>query len=147
VPVRGKGRGLRCTTINHELGSQTGHAASLSTSTSPSQHAIESTQVDRNGDAHEPHIHPNTAIAAVYYVAAGAARACAIDLYDPRIAAEYFDPGIRLAAEGDRMRLHCAPGELLLFPGWVRHGVPRYDDGGIRVSMSWNLYFAVQANS
>ena len=98
-------------------------------------------------DAHEPHIHPNTAIAAVYYVAAGAARACAIDLYDPRIAAEYFDPGIRLAAEGDRMRLHCAPGELLLFPGWVRHGVPRYDDGGIRVSMSWNLYFAVQANS
>jgi hypothetical protein len=46
LPVRGKGRGLRCATIDQELGGQTCHAISLPTSTSTSQHTIESAQAD-----------------------------------------------------------------------------------------------------
>ncbi|WP_406631940.1 TIGR02466 family protein [Amycolatopsis sp. WGS_07] len=93
--------------------------------------------VYRNGDSHEAHFHPNTALTAIYYVTAPSV--CELDLFDPRANVEYFNPGIVLAGEGQRVRLRCAPGELVLFPGWLRHAVPPFADDAVRISMSWNL--------
>lgn len=96
--------------------------------------------VYRGGDHHAAHSHPNTAIAAIYYVASGGA--CELDLLDPRANVDYFDPGITFAAEGQIVRLSCLPGELVLIPGWMKHSVPEYGDGDVRVSIAWNLAYS-----
>lgn len=97
-----------------------------------------------DGDDHEPHIHPNTALTAIYYVSTGGAEYCSVDLDDPRSGVEYHDPGLSIADEGQKMRLNCRPGELVLFPAWVRHGVPKHTEAGRRISMSWNLVYVAK---
>jgi hypothetical protein len=98
--------------------------------------------VYRKGDRHEAHSHPNTALTAIYYVTAPGP--CELDLLDPRPNVDYFDPGISLAGDRHRVRLSCPPGELVLFPGWVRHAVPEFQDDSVRISASWNLNYAVE---
>ena len=98
----------------------------------------------RQGDRHEAHFHPNTAIAAIYYVAAPGT--CELDLIDPRSNIGYFDPGITFAGDDHNVRLHCRPGELLLFPGWLKHAVPEFTEDGLRISLSWNIGFAVHSH-
>ncbi|GHF76748.1 hypothetical protein GCM10018790_63550 [Kitasatospora xanthocidica] len=93
------------------------------------------------GDHHEAHFHPNTAIAAIYYVEVPGT--CDLDLIDPRANIDYFDPGITFAGEGRNFRLRCAPGELVLFPGWLKHAVPEFHDDSVRISMSWNLSYNI----
>ncbi|WP_328698575.1 TIGR02466 family protein [Streptomyces sp. NBC_00342] len=95
----------------------------------------------RPGDDHEAHFHPNTALAAIYYVTAP--KTCELDLLDPRPYVDYFDSGISLAGDRHRVRISCLPGELVVFPGWLRHAVPPYTDDGERISLSWNLNYAV----
>jgi len=97
--------------------------------------------VYRKNDHHEAHFHPNTALTAIYYVEAPGP--CELDLIDPRLNVDYFNPGIALAGEGHRVRLSCAPGELVLFPGWLKHSVPDFQDESVRMSISWNLNYAV----
>ncbi|MYT68296.1 MULTISPECIES: TIGR02466 family protein [unclassified Streptomyces] len=95
----------------------------------------------RAGDRHEAHFHPNTAWSAVYYLAAPGA--CDIEFLDPRPGVDYFDSGISLAGDSHRMRLSCTPGELLLFPGWLRHSVPEFQDESVRISIAWNLSYVL----
>jgi hypothetical protein len=101
--------------------------------------------VYRRGDRHPAHFHPNTAISAIYYV--HGSDLCELDLIDPRANIDYFDPGILFAGEGRNVRLRCAPGELVLFPGWLKHSVPEFDGDGLRISMSWNLAYTVNPRS
>lgn len=96
----------------------------------------------REGDSHDPHFHPNTALSAIYYVCSPAS--CDLDLVDPRTNIGHFDPGITLGGEGHNVRLHCRPGELVMFPGWLKHAVPRVTHSSPRISLSWNLGYAVQ---
>lgn len=96
----------------------------------------------RNGDLHEPHFHPNTAIAAIYYVAAPSV--CELDLVDPRPNISYFDPGITFASEDQQVRLRCWPGELVMFPGWLKHSVPPFTEDSVRISISWNLGYTTR---
>lgn len=98
--------------------------------------------VYRRGDRHPAHFHPNTAISAIYYV--HGPDLCELDLIDPRSNVDYFDPGLLFAGEGQNVRLRCAPGELVLFPGWLKHSVPEFEDDGLRISMSWNLGYAAR---
>jgi hypothetical protein len=93
------------------------------------------------GSQHPSHFHPNTALAAIYYVQSPGT--CDIDLLDPRPNLDYFDPGIQIADEGRNLRLRCKPGELLLFPGWLKHAVPEFGGDLPRISMSWNLAYQV----
>jgi hypothetical protein len=95
----------------------------------------------RQGDRHDAHFHPNTAIAAIYYVTAP--DTCELDLIDPRPNIGYFDPGITFGGEDHNVRLRCRPGELLLFPGWLKHAVPEFAEEGLRISLSWNIGFSV----
>lgn len=97
--------------------------------------------VYRRGDRHEAHFHPNTALSAIYYVTAP--DACELDLLDPRSNIGYYDPGITFAGEGHTIRLRCRPGELVLFPGWLKHAVPEFEDDSLRISLSWNVGFSV----
>ncbi|MBZ6114198.1 hypothetical protein KVH23_33585 [Streptomyces olivaceus] len=99
--------------------------------------------VYRSGDRHEPHFHPNTAWSAIYYVAAPGP--CELDLLDPRHFVDYFDAGISLAGEEQRVRLVCTPGDLVLIPGWLRHAVPTFRDEGVRISLSWNLNYMARS--
>jgi hypothetical protein len=94
----------------------------------------------RGGDQHSAHYHPNTAIAAIYYVAS--ASTCELDLLDPRVNVDLFDPGITFAGEGQIVRISSRPGELVLIPGWMKHAVPQYDDTDVRISIAWNLAYA-----
>ncbi|WP_405682611.1 MULTISPECIES: putative 2OG-Fe(II) oxygenase [unclassified Streptomyces] len=55
---------------------------------------------------------------------------------DPRANIDYFDPGLTFAGEGKNLRLRCEPGELIMFPGWLKHTVPFFADDGVRISMS-----------
>jgi hypothetical protein len=93
--------------------------------------------VYHRGDRHPLHFHPNTAISAIYYVASPGV--CVLEVADPRSNVEYYDPGISFANEGDTVRLGCHPGELLLLPGWLKHAVPEFLDGAVRIAISWNL--------
>lgn len=93
----------------------------------------------QKGDRHESHLHPNTALSAIYYVTAPTH--CELDLSDPRVGTDYFDPGITIANEGYPTRLRRYPGDLVIFPGWVQHAVPEVQDDGLRVSVSWNLLY------
>ncbi|WP_250032677.1 putative 2OG-Fe(II) oxygenase [Paractinoplanes maris] len=94
----------------------------------------------RGGDHHSAHNHPNTAIAAIYYVAS--ASTCELDLFDPRVNVDLFDPGITFASEGQIVRISSRPGELVLIPGWMKHAVPQYGDADVRISIAWNLAYA-----
>lgn len=98
----------------------------------------------RGGNHHAPHFHPNTAIAAVYYVAS--AGACDLELADPRANVEFFDPGISFANEGRTVRIGSGPGTLLLMPGWMKHSVPPYEGADVRISIAWNLAYAFSAD-
>ena len=93
--------------------------------------------VYRFGDHHNAHFHPNTAIAAIYYVASPGI--CELDLVDPRANVDYYDPGITFGHEGSSIRVTCLPGDLLLLPGWLKHTVPSFADEGVRISIAWNL--------
>lgn len=96
--------------------------------------------VYRNGDSHAAHYHPNTAIAAIYYVESPGL--CELDLLDPRPNIDFFDPGLHFADEGRTLRLHCEPGELILIPGWLKHAVPTFEGESLRISLSWNLAYS-----
>ncbi|GAA1309164.1 putative 2OG-Fe(II) oxygenase [Saccharothrix xinjiangensis] len=100
--------------------------------------------VYRRSDRHPAHFHPNTAISAIYYV--HGPDACELDLIDPRANVDYFDPGVLFAGEGQNVRLRCSPGELVLFPGWLKHSVPPFDGEGVRISLSWNLVYSTMAH-
>lgn len=95
--------------------------------------------VYHKGDHHEAHFHPNTALTAIYYVEAPGV--CELDLLDPRPNIDYYDSGLTLAGEGHRVRLRCKPGDLVLFPGWLKHSVPEFQEEAVRISLSWNLNY------
>lgn len=69
--------------------------------------------VYRSGDRHEAHFHPNTALSAVYYVAAPGL--CEIHFLDPRPNVDYFDAGISLAGDSHRTRVTCQPANWSFF--------------------------------
>ncbi|MGW4412423.1 putative 2OG-Fe(II) oxygenase [Nonomuraea sp. NPDC004702] len=89
------------------------------------------------GDYHPAHLHPNTAVTAIYYVKAP--DWCELHLMDPRPNIDYFDAGISLAGEDRNIRLRCRPGDLVLIPGWLKHAVPAFEETSPRISISWNL--------
>ena len=88
--------------------------------------------VYEDGDQHPPHNHPNTAITAIYYVQGS--ETCELELPDPRPGIDYYDPGLTFGGASKNVHLHCSPGELVLFPGWLWHGVPPFHGDRNRIS-------------
>jgi hypothetical protein len=81
------------------------------------------------GAINNSHAHPGVLWAAVYYVAAEAGSGGELFLEDPRFPVPQLTfPGFRaIGADGQPQepihKIAPAPGDLVLFPGWMRHGV------------------------
>ena len=81
---------------------------------------------------HTPHVHDNSAVSGVFYVSVPDGSG-AITFDDPR--------GLRPPFSRNRLEHSPTPGEMLLFPPWLVHGVESScaAKGSARVSLSFNL--------
>jgi len=99
------------------------------------------------GGLNMSHAHPGVLWAAVYYVDAGDADAGGeLFLEDPRFPVPLMTfPGFRmLGGDGQPQPVEhkrtVATGDLVLFPGFLRHGVSPYRGSRDRISVAMNLY-------
>jgi len=103
--------------------------------------------VNRLGDHHAPHTHPKSYLSGTYYVrlppsAAGTddplARPACISFYDPRNGASMISVGTEPDARSSHTVLPV-PGNLLLWPSPVQHGVHPNLTDELRITISFNL--------
>jgi uncharacterized protein (TIGR02466 family) len=102
------------------------------------------------GAVNMSHAHPGVLWAAVYYVATGGGPGEEVggELYleDPRFPVPQMTfPGFRaLGADGQPQgvehRIAPSRGDLVLFPGWMRHGVRPHAGKADRISIAMNIY-------
>lgn len=100
------------------------------------------------------HAHPGVLWAAVYYIDMGVAPAASdgggeaggeLFFEDPRFPVPFMRlPGFRLIGiDGQpqpiERRLPTEPGDLVLFPAWLRHGVRPHLGTGDRISIAMNI--------
>ncbi len=105
--------------------------------------------VNPPGASNEAHCHTGSFWSGVYYLDPGVAAeddaGGELVLEDPRFPMAYMTvPDLYLKdAAGSPMtsqtRIRPAPGLLVLFPSWLRHGVRPHDGPGERVSIALNL--------
>ncbi|MDB9323318.1 putative 2OG-Fe(II) oxygenase [Nodularia spumigena CS-591/04] len=96
----------------------------------------------RAGDYHQYHSHPMSAFAGAYCVEAPSAEAPqgAIDFIDPRPNMNYYLPHMPLFAN-DTKSVILKPGELVIFPAWLKHFVNPFKTEGVRITISINFDF------
>lgn len=96
--------------------------------------------VNAPGLSHSAHSHPNNHLSGVYYLATGEG-SDAITFLDPRPQALAILPRFTKPTPENRSDIPIATpvGRLLLFPGWLVHGVPINGSSRERVSVSFNL--------
>lgn len=97
--------------------------------------------VNRDGDFNRIHNHAENHWSGVYYVDLGKTRPGirhngAIEFLDPRPAAGAAPlPGFNL---GTPLTVTPKPGEFILFPSWLQHGVLPFRGEGERISIAFN---------
>ena len=107
--------------------------------------------VSPTGALNMSHAHPGgVAWAAVYYVdmgmADGEAGGGSFYIEDPRFPVPQMTfPGMRVvgldgAPQETQRRFRTRPGDLILFPAWLRHGVDPHQGSRERISIAMNLY-------
>jgi uncharacterized protein (TIGR02466 family) len=96
--------------------------------------------VNMPGFAHNAHNHPNNLFSGVYYLATDKG-ADVITFLDPRPQVLQVLPRFETATTDNMtdITLPTPVGRLLLFPGWLVHGVPTNRSNRERVSISFNL--------
>jgi uncharacterized protein (TIGR02466 family) len=97
--------------------------------------------VARAGSYAKPHVHPNSNLSAVYYVAAGdapeASPSGVIEFLDPRGRPNMFVTEGTLSL--DAYRVTPQSGLLLMFPSWLYHYVHPYQGTTPRICVAFNL--------
>lgn len=90
----------------------------------------------------------NAYLAGVYFVH-GAPSACVLELEDPRTQTGVLSPPRHSEEVPDAplARIAAAPGELLLFPAWLRHRLPGNDADVPRVVVTAALLFGEYAET
>lgn len=94
------------------------------------------------GSSHHKHTHPNNYLSCVYYVATG--EGCnTINFYDPREQIGLIRPEVleRTIDNAEDISLQVEPGDLVVFPHWLRHNVSPNTGEIERVSIAYNLMF------
>lgn len=104
------------------------------------------------GSSNQFHIHPGAFWSVVYYVddgyggSADSSLGGEIEIEDPRInLALMEEPDLRFRPRPDwpvpqhEIFIRPATGMVLMFPGWLRHGVRTYLGDGERISIAINL--------
>ncbi len=96
--------------------------------------------VNPPGYSHNAHNHPNNLLSGVYYVATDKG-ADVITFLDPRPQVLQVLPRFDAATSENLTDItqSTPEGRLLLFPGWLVHGVPANRSNRERVSISFNL--------
>lgn len=105
-------------------------------------HAEAWANVARAGHYAKPHVHPNSNVSGVYYVAAGNSpvgdpNSGVLELMDPRQRPGMFETEGTLAF--DAYRVTPQSGILLLFPSWQYHYVHPYRGVEPRISVAFNV--------
>jgi uncharacterized protein (TIGR02466 family) len=106
----------------------------------------------RRGASNQFHIHPGAFWSAVYFVddgyggSADSSLGGEIEIEDPRMPMVIMEePDLRFRPRPDwqvpqhEIFLRPATGMLLMFPGWLRHGVRTYQGDNERISIAINL--------
>lgn len=98
--------------------------------------------VNRHGDYNDPHVHPDVDWACVYYVACGEPepgreRNGQFELRDPRVMAQSSKLGGYGFARS--LMIDPVPGQIILFPAWMEHGVHPFFGAGERISIAANI--------
>ena len=89
---------------------------------------------------HHVHVHGDALFSGVYYVSALKSSGDIV-FKDPRPAAAISVPPLyqRNARNTDSVTITPKPGQLLMFPGWLAHGVNQNESNCDRLSISYNL--------
>jgi uncharacterized protein (TIGR02466 family) len=92
--------------------------------------------------SHHEHVHPNNFLSVVYYVKAPKG-ANTINFIDPRPQAHVMSPKVVKPSHNNAslVTVDVAPGQLILFPAWLRHSVDPNRAGEERLSIAMNLMF------
>ncbi|MEM7223060.1 MAG: 2OG-Fe(II) oxygenase family protein [Pseudomonadota bacterium] len=96
--------------------------------------------INRRGEAHHLHSHPNNFLSGVYYVRAP--EGCGdIVFHDPRQQAIVLLPAVAEYTPFNSSRQRVAPkaGTLLVFPSWFQHLVEENTSDAERISISFNV--------
>jgi uncharacterized protein (TIGR02466 family) len=99
--------------------------------------------VSRPGAGHEWHSHPNNLLSGVYYLRAPKG-GNAITFYDPRPQAAVIAPPLHEISResAGKIDFPVSDGDLILFPSWLYHSVPRNGSAEFRVSIAFNIMLA-----
>ncbi len=99
--------------------------------------------INPQGSLNSSHTHPNNYLSGVYYVRIPE-DSSVIVFEDPRTAAAAILPKIKSynAYNGNTATFEVAEGRFLLFPAYLRHGVPVNRSPGERVSIAYNIMFS-----
>lgn len=93
-----------------------------------------------DGAFNQPHVHPGAFLSGVFYVDVGEENSGGqLVLMDPRGLAEMSQLPCAFLAEGQGMPIEPQTGELMLFPGWLRHWVAPYRSQRPRISIGFNV--------
>jgi uncharacterized protein (TIGR02466 family) len=96
--------------------------------------------VNGPGHSNKAHVHPGAFLSGAYYVQVPELSGN-IEFYDPvaaRVASPF--PTAAQSAPGATMLSHaCSAGDLVIFPGWLQHGVQANRSGSDRISISFNM--------
>ncbi len=92
--------------------------------------------------SHHEHVHPNNFLSVVYYVKAPKG-GHTINFIDPRPQAHVMSPRVVKPSHNNAslVSVDVAPGQLILFPAWLRHSVDVNRSPEERLSIAMNLMF------
>ena len=91
------------------------------------------------GAKHHEHVHPNSIVSGVFFFKIGG-NLPSIQFAKAVQGAMKLDPVKYNNVNAETFMLPCVPGELILFPSNLRHGVPINHSEETRYSMSFNTF-------
>ena len=106
--------------------------------------------INHEGDANVPHVHPGAYWSIVYYVATpkgGGEKGekGELELFDPRgMMPLLLAPHLSFAIDqyqhaGSSQFYEPKEGQCIIFPSWLRHGVRPFREKGTRISLAFNF--------
>lgn len=96
--------------------------------------------VNGPGHSNKAHIHAGSFLSGAYYVQVPE-NSGNIEIYDPVIArvASPYPVRTQSVSNANYVAHKCAAGDLVIFPGWLQHGVQMNESIADRVSISFNM--------
>ena len=102
--------------------------------------------INASGAAHPIHSHPNNFLSGIYYVSTHPG-ADSVNFHDPRPQTGIIRPPVtELTSQNtDQVVVTVSDGMLLMFPSYLAHSVAPNESDKLRISISFNMMFALYA--